>query len=92
MTIDRETWQALDAEQRRLLARELSTEDKLRLGQRLSASATRRTPHRVVGREAGDERDRHRGDEREAERLAGDEARDERGDQGGGEGAHGAGA
>jgi hypothetical protein len=82
VTIDRERWQGLDAEQRRMLSRDLSIEDKLRLGQRLSASAARRTPHGVVGREAGDEGDRHRGDEREVEQLAGDEAGDERGDQG----------
>lgn len=89
MKIDTEAWMALDAEQRRLLSRQLSIEDKLRLGQRLSASATRRPPRRVVGGQAGDERDRHRGDERQAERLAGDEAGDERGDQCGGEGTHG---
>jgi hypothetical protein len=37
---DRETWQALDAEQRRLLSPVgMSIEEKLRRGQRLSAQA-----------------------------------------------------
>jgi hypothetical protein len=38
--IDRDTWKALDAEQRRLLrATGLTVEEKLRRGQRLSAQA-----------------------------------------------------
>lgn len=40
LNIDRETWQALDAEQRRLLQpRDVSIEEKLRRGQRLSGQA-----------------------------------------------------
>jgi len=92
MTIDHKSWQALDAEQRRLLSRDLSIEDKLRLGQRLSASAARRAPRERIGGKAGNERDRHRRDEREIERLTGYEAGDERGEQGCDEGSHGAGA
>jgi hypothetical protein len=92
VTIDSESWQALNAERRRMLSRYLSIENKLRLGQGLSASAARRAPRERIGREAGDECDCHRCDQREVERLARDEACDERGDEGCGEGGHGAGA